>query len=120
MNSGEEHIIDELASRVNGAGGVIEGIDAIIDFEETLHRKQKESDSIVEKRLRNSEVPGDIVEEIKRERREGSINNPRLKGQMAEVEEAIKNRIAQGRTPSHAVIEDNGVKIVDRDDGDER
>lgn len=120
MDKVGEHIIDVLANKMNKAGGVIEGIDGIVDFEEILNSRQKMADEIVKEASKTDVDSRDIVAEIKKEIGDRSADNSKLKGQMAEVERAIKERMAEGHTPSHAVIEDNGVKIVDRDDGDER
>lgn len=104
-------VLDVLAERMNKAGGVIEGIDAIVDFEEILNSRQKKADEIVKGSSRTSEVPENIVAEIEKERGKKNTNDSKLEGKVAEVEKGLKKLMEQGKQPSHAIIEDDKFEI---------
>ena len=100
----ENTVLDLLAERMNKAGGVIEGIDAIVDFEEILNSRQKRADEIVKGSSRTSEVPENIVAEIEKERGKKNTNDSKLEGKVAEVEKGLKKLKEAGKQHSHSII----------------
>lgn len=109
--------IESLASRMNKAEGVVEGIDAIIDFEAIMNRNQSRVDEIVNEQKRSNDVPENLVAEIEEARgRNKGTNNSKLEGKVAEVEKGLKKLMEAGEKPSHAVIEDDKFEIFGRKD----
>ncbi len=115
----EDTVLDVLADKMNKAGGVIEGIDAIVDFEEILNSRQKRADEIVKGSSRTDEVPENIVAEIEKERGKKNNNDSKLEGKVAEVEKGLKKLMEEGKKPSHAVIKDDGFEIFGKSKDDD-
>lgn len=116
----EDTCLDQLADGINKAGGIVEGIDAIVNFENILDKRQGEIDKIVKEQKRSNDVPENLVAEIEKERGNRNANESRLEGKVAEVEKGLKKLMEAGKKPSHAVIEDDKFEIFGKsNDGDE-
>lgn len=119
MNN-ENSVLDQLASGINKAGGLLDGIDTIIDFEAIMNRNQSKVDEIVNKQQRTNKVPENLVPEIRAKMESKNPNDAKVSGKIAEVENGINQVLRAGGQPSHAVIEDDKFEIFGRkDEGNE-
>lgn len=117
----EDTVLDVLAVKMNKAGGLIEGLEGVVDFEEiyneALNGRQKMADKIV--KARTGEVPENLVAEIEKERGKKSDKDSKVEGKVAEVEEGLKKLMEAGKQPSHAIIEDDKFEIFGRSKEDD-
>lgn len=105
--------IDYLADGVNNADGINDCIDVIIEGKEKLEyaKNNRNLESKTDKATSN--VPEDLVDQIRKSMGEKA---PKNTANMAEaLETAIKDRIAEGKSIHHAVLDDNGYKTYESD-----
>ena len=103
--------IDYLENEINKADGIKGSIEVIQTANELLKNAQDKA-NIKEnsKTTKENKIPEDLVSSIKESMGQSHMDTETMS---QTLENAIKERLAEGRTISHAVIDDNGYEIHD-------
>ncbi len=106
----EVSYIEHLANEINKADGVKGAIEVIQTSNELLKNAQNRANNIVDgKQSKENQIPKDLVSQIRESMGEHHTIDTETMSQT--LENAIKERLAEGKQISHAIIKDDGYEI---------
>lgn len=104
--------LDYLANKMNKADGINDCIEVILQGCEKLKTMQTDKKEKDESISREKQIPEDLVEQIRIKMMQ-SVSLNETEGIAKELEETLKQRIANGHNVSHVIINSDSYEIYE-------